>query len=136
KPVVARVPGEKPGWTRLQVIDAPKWSLRKTLSVAVAGYDVAADDRGRIYVSGGAGGWTDIAAISASSGEVLARWGGIWARSRLRLSADQKRLYIATPVVHPASIDALVLPGRLDEKPALYRSQARNDRDLGADFLL
>jgi WD40 repeat protein len=118
------------------LIDAKKWAVRKTFSVAVAAFDIAADDRGRVYLSGARGDWTDVAVLDTASGEVVGRWGGVWAKSFLRLSADQKRLYIATQGVQPGSLDALVLPGKPDEKPATYRSPARNEQDLGGDFLV
>src|SRR5205823_12335406 len=107
--------------SKVQLIDAKKWEVRKTLLIDIAVFDVAADDRGRVYLSGARGDWTDVAVLDTASGEVVARWGGVWAKSFLRLSADQKRLYIATQGVNPGSIDALLIPTKLDEKPAMYR---------------
>src|SRR5207237_10161863 len=98
--------------------------LRKSFSVPFSAYDLTADDRGRVYLSGEARDWTDVAAVDAEQGAVLARWGGIWTRSLLRLSADQKRLYVATQGVNPGSADALVLPARPEENPALYPAPA------------
>src|SRR5262249_3657532 len=76
------------------------------------------------------------AILDTVSGELVARWGGVWAKSFLRLSADQKRLYVATQGVHPGSIEALVIPGKLEEKPASYRSPARTEYDLGGEFVV
>ena len=95
----ALAPGE--GRAEVQVIDAPAWSLRKSFGVPFSAYDLTADDRGRVYLSGEARDWTDVAAVDAEQGAVLARWGGIWTRSLLRLSADQKRLYVATQGAGP-----------------------------------
>jgi WD40 repeat protein len=120
----------------IQVVDAPRWAARIPFTVPFSAYDVTADNRGRIYLSGVAGDWTEVAVVDAGQGSVLARWGGIWTRSLLHLSTDEKRLYIATQGVTPGSIDAAVLPSRLDEKPSIYRSPARSERALGGDFLL
>src|SRR5262249_39867997 len=101
-----------------------------------AAFDVAADDRGRVYLSGARGDWTDVAVLDTARGEVVARWGGVWAKSFLRLSADQRRLYFATQGVSPGSTDAPVLPGRPDDQPATYRSPARAEHALGGDFVV
>jgi hypothetical protein len=105
------------------LVDAKKSAVRKTLSVAVAAFDVAADDRGRVYLSGARGDWTNVAVLDTTSGEVVGRWGGVWAKSFLRLSADQKRLYIATQGVQPGSLDLLadVGPGRAKRFRGLLR---------------
>jgi WD40 repeat protein len=133
KTLFAFKPGERE--TNIQSVLAPKWAIEKTFSVPFGGYDLAADDRGRLYLSGDSRDYAEIA-VADMRGTVLSRWGGIWTRSLLRLSADQKRLYIATQGVTPGSIDGLVLPLRLEDKPAIYRSPARNDKALGGDFLV
>jgi hypothetical protein len=131
KKLFAFKPGERE--TVFQEIDAPKWAVQKTFTIPFGAYGAVADDRGRLYLSGES---RDYAEVAAADTKVLARWGGIWTRSLIRMSADQKRLYIATQGVTPGSIDALVLPARLDDKPALYRSAARTDKPLGGDFLV
>ncbi len=125
-----------PGTRTVQVVDAKKWALEKALPLPDAAFDVAADDRARVYLSGGRGGWSDVTVLDARSGSVAARWGGVWGRSFLRLSADQKRLYFSTQGVSPGSLEALVIPGRLDEKPAIYRSPARDGHALGGEFVV
>jgi hypothetical protein len=95
---------------------------------------VAAGDGGLVFVSGAKGEWTDVAAVDTARGRVVARWGGVWNRSFLRLSPDHKRLYYSTQGVTPGHLDALVIPKKLDERPVTYRASVRADVPLGGDF--
>jgi WD40 repeat protein len=126
----------KGGTGKLQLIDSKKWALRKALSFEGVPFDVAADDKGRVYVSGGRGEWTDITVLDTAKDTVLGRWGGVWSRSFLRLSQDQKRLYFSTQGVSPGYVEALVIPRNPGDKPASHRSPAREGHKLGGDFLL
>jgi mono/diheme cytochrome c family protein len=127
----AVVPGRE---AKLQVIDARKLELRKTLAIRGVVYDVAAADNGHVYLSGGSSDWTDVLVLDANQGTVLARWGGVWTRSLLQLAPDQKHLYFSTQGVTPGLIEGLPLPARLDEKPAGYRSPAAGKHPLGGPF--
>jgi hypothetical protein len=101
----------------------------------VAAYDVAAGDGGVVFVSGVAGDWTDIAAIDWNKQAVVARWGGVWARSPLQLSRDQRRLYYSSQGVTPGTLEALVLPAKFDERPVTYKAALPPQQPLGGDFV-
>ena len=90
--------------------------LRKDFTVPAAPYDVAVSDAGLAFVSGGDGDWTDVSVVDAAKEAIVARWGGVWNRSFLRLSADQKRLYVSSQGVKPGTLDALPLPDKLDRR--------------------
>jgi hypothetical protein len=120
----------------VQVIDPLKMELRKTFTISAAPFDLAATDAGLLFVSGGAGDWTDIAVVDVKNEAVLARWGGVWRRSFVRLARDQDRLYVATQGVAPGQVEAILIPGRLDEKPVQYKSSAATEHALGGDFVL
>jgi hypothetical protein len=119
---------------RVQIIDPVKLDLRKTFAVDVAPYDVAASDAGLVFVSGATGDWTEVAVIDADKGTVVTRWGGVWNRSFLQLAPDQRRLYYSSQGVTPGTLDALVLPGKLDEKPVTYRAAVPAKQALGGEF--
>ena len=138
KTLVAVASGEdrKDRKGKVQLIDAGKWSLRKSLSVPGTPFDAAADDLGRVYLSGSGSEWTDITVLDTHRTATVGRWGGVWSRSFLRLSGDQKRLYYSTQGVSPGSVDALVIPQKPDENAAAYRSPARGEHALGGDFIL
>jgi WD40 repeat protein/mono/diheme cytochrome c family protein len=127
---------DRAGRGTVQVIDAVQWKTRKSFEIVAVPYDVAADDRGRIYLSGGAGDWTDVAVVDARTGQILARWGGVWTRSLLRLSSDQRKLLAATQGVTPGSVDAFSIPARFDEKPKPTPSPARKAYPLGGPFVV
>jgi hypothetical protein len=132
----ALVRGERGAQTRLQVIDPSTLGLRKSFVVPAAAYDVAVSERGLAFLSGATGEWTDITAVDVNRGAVVANWGGVWTRSLLRLSPDERRLYYSSQGVVPGTLDALVLPGRLDERPVTYRAPAHDKHSLGGDFVL
>jgi hypothetical protein len=135
--LVALAPRGDGNAARLQVIDPSRMSLRKSFDIPTSGYDVAAADTGVVLVSGRGGDWTDITAIDLEKGAVVARWGGVWARSFLQLAPDQRRVYYSSQGVSPGTLDALVLPRRLDDsKPVTYRSPAYGQHALGGEFLL
>jgi hypothetical protein len=117
----------------LQLIDPLRLQPRKNWLVPVVPYDVAAADNGLVYISSGSGEWTDISAIG-TRGEVVARWGGVWNRSFLQLSPDQKRLYHSTQGVSPGSIEAVLLPNKPDEAPRTYKAPAPGKQALGGEF--
>jgi dipeptidyl aminopeptidase/acylaminoacyl peptidase len=136
KTLVALAPAGGGRASRIQVIDAAKLGLRKTFEVAAAGYDVAATDGGLVFVSGGSGEWTDLTVLDADKGSIVTRWGGVWGRSFLQLSADQRRLYYSSQGVTPGTVDALTIPHRFDDPaPAPFRSPAVGRHPLGGAFL-
>jgi len=127
------VAAEKDGG-KVQVIDPLKMKITRSFAVGIAPYDVAATDSGLAFLSGGKGDWTDVAVVRLERQAVIARWGGVWTRSFLQLSADQKRLYFSTQGVSPGQIEAFVLPKSTDDKPAQYGSPARGQHALGGEF--
>ncbi len=122
--------------SKVQIIDPIKMELRKSFAVDAASFDVAAADNGLVFVSGGSGDWTDVSVIDVAKEAVVTRWGGVWTRSYLQLSTDQKRLYYSSQGVTPGTLDALVLPKQVDEKPATYRAPAPGRQPLGGEFQL
>jgi WD40 repeat protein/mono/diheme cytochrome c family protein len=119
---------------RLQIVDALTMKPKDSFALSSAAYDVAVSDAGLVFLSGGGSDWTDVAVFDVGKGEVVARWGGIWARSFVQLSADQKRLYASSQGVNPANLDAVPLPAKLDEKPTSYRAAVPSQHPLGGDF--
>lgn len=119
----------------LQIIDPVKWTVVKTHTLPTAPYDAVADDNGRAYFTGATGEWTDVTAFDLNRGVLLGRWGGVWNRSLVRLSTDQKKLYLSTQGVSPGAVDALVLPEKMSDKPATWRSPALGQLRLGGEFL-
>ncbi len=128
--------GKRPLEGKVQVIDPGTLELRKTLTVESDPYDAAASDAGHLYLSGGTGDWTDVTVLDVANSKVTARWGGIWNKSFLRLSPAQDRLLISSQGVSPGTLDTMLLPTNVDDKPVQYRGQAREDRPFGGDFVV
>ena len=121
---------------KIQVIDPKTLEIRKSFWVDVAAYDLVANDAGLLFLSGSKGEWSDIAVVDLAKERVVTRWGGVWNRSFLQLSADQKRLYYSSQGVSPGTLDALVIPAKLDDKPATYRAAFPGRQPLGGEFQL
>jgi len=121
--------------TLIQVVDPSKWQITKSFRIPIIAYDATLDDRGRLYLTGGKGNWTDVTVVDITKQSIVGRWGGVWTRSFVRLSADQKQLYLSTQGVSPGTLDALTIPEKLDIKPTLSRSPATGKAPLGGEFL-
>jgi hypothetical protein len=120
----------------IQVINPSRMEVRRSFPIAVDPYDVVARDDGLLFISGRSGDWTDIAVVDVRREAAVARWGGVWNRSLLKLSPDQSRLYLASQGVSPGFIESFVVPRNLDERPAPLRASTRQDQPLGGEFLL
>jgi hypothetical protein len=121
---------------RIQVIDAAKMELVKTFTVDALPYDVTAGNNGLLFVTGAGGDWTEIAVVDANRQSVMARWGGVWARSFVKLTPDATRLYYSSQGVSPGKVEGLVIPKKLDERPPAYASPEVGKRPLGGDFVI
>jgi WD40 repeat protein len=121
--------------SKVHVIDPTKLELRKSFWIDAVAYDLAAADNGLAYVSGGSGDWTDICVVDVDKEAIVSRWGGVWTRSLLQLSTDQKRLYYSSQGVLPGTLDAAVLPKQPEDKPATYRASSPGRQPLGGTCL-
>jgi WD40 repeat protein len=137
KTLVATAPGaDRASQSLVQVIDPGKLELRKSFTVAAAAYEVAASDAGLAFLSGAGGDWTDVTVVDLGRQTIVARWGGVWTRSFVKLSADQRRLYVSSQDVTPGTLEAFVLPIKGEEPPTNYKAAGGAQSPLGGDFVL
>jgi WD40 repeat protein len=134
KTLVAIVANSSGG--KVQLIDPGRMELRKTLLVPAVPYDVAATDSGLVFLSGGSGDWTDITVLDIDREVEVARWGGIWTKSFLKLAPTQDRLFVSTQGVTPGYVEALSLSQKVNEKPPVLRSPTAENHPLGGELLL
>jgi hypothetical protein len=120
----------------VQVIDPAKMDLRKTFTVPVDPFDAAAGDNGLLFLSGAGGEWTDVAVVDTRKETVVARWGGVWRRSFVKLSPEGDRLYYSTQGVSPGRVEGLAIPRNVQDKPVPYVSPAVGTQSLGGDFVV
>src|SRR5262249_43382116 len=114
-----------------------KLTLVKSFVVPGAAYDLAVRDDGLAFFTGSGGEWTDITAVDTTRGQVAANWGGVWLRSFVQLSPDQRRLYYSSHGAAPRTLDALILPARFtDDRPVSYRAPGYDKQTLGGDFVI
>jgi hypothetical protein len=117
------------------VLDPASLRVQKRFHIPGRPFDVFAAD-GRVLLSGGGSGWSEIAAVDGESGRVLARWGGVWARSFVRASPDGKRLYHSSTGVSPGTLEVLLPPEKPGEPPLTYKAAPPPRHVLGGDFLV
>jgi DNA-binding beta-propeller fold protein YncE len=132
--VAALVPSVDGTKCCVQVFDATL-KLLKSHDLPMVGYDLVGTEQ-HLYVSGGSGDWTDVAVVDPDSGKVLARWGGVWRRSLLRLSPDQKRVYVSSQDVAPGTLDFFVIPGSVKDRAAITRTLSPGRQPLGGPFFV
>jgi hypothetical protein len=121
---------------RVQVIDPSRMERTKNFTVAAEPYDVAAGNDGLLFLTGAAAGWTEIAVVDVNKPALVARWGGVWGRSFLKPTPDGTRLYFSSQGVSPGKVEGLVIPKKLDEKPAAYASPEVGKHPLGGNFVI
>lgn len=124
------------GRGEIHVVDAAALKVSRSFTVYSDPYDMAANDAGLLFVTGGSNQQTSLTVVDAGTGKVRVEWGGFRQRSLVRLSADQKRLYVGTTDVGTTDVMALVLPGKVeDPKPARYASPYKDQFD-GRPFVV
>ena len=91
-------------------VDSASLKVRRTAAIAHDPYDIQANDAGLVFVSGGSGQHTQVAVVNMNDRQsIVARWPGVYMGARIRLSPDQKRLFIAG-TGSPHQIEAWRLP--------------------------
>jgi hypothetical protein len=95
----------------IQVIDAVAMKLDKTLDLPIDPFALDATNAGLVFASGGSGTRTEIAVLDITKAEpVIALWKGVTVGCWIRLSVDQKHLYLSNWRARPAVLTALPLP--------------------------
>ena len=123
------------GRATIALVDPVPLSLRVQFRVDVSPYDIAATDAGLIFLSGESGGWADVAVVDVKKQALIARWGGVWNRSLLQLSAGQDRLYVSSQGVSPGKLEAFPIPTKLEDKPSAINASL-NGLPAGGPFTI
>jgi WD40 repeat protein len=99
----------------VQQIEAESLKLQKSVTVPTDAFGVDATDDGVVFVSGGSGQKADITVLDMNADKpVVARWKGFVSASCLRLSGDQKRLYVSSWRLSPGVVHSLRIPQKLE----------------------
>jgi hypothetical protein len=103
-------------------IDPETLKVRRTVKIPHDPADIQASDRGLVFVSGGSNQHTALAAVDMrETRSIVGRWQGVYMGSRIRLSADQRRLFIA-PTGMPPHIESWLLPANPSNDPTKEES--------------
>jgi CHAT domain-containing protein len=98
-------------------IDASTLGVRRTVRVGHDPCDIQANDAGLVFLSGGSGQLTQVVVVSMKgTPSIVARWPGVLMGTRIHLSCDQRRLFIAPPG-KPSHVESWLLPAKLSEQP-------------------
>ncbi len=119
------------------MIDPAKLEVTKNILIAAEPYDGTATDAGLLYVSGAGSDWSEVSVVDTVRADgIVARYGGVWNRSLVRLSPAGDRLFLSTQGVSPGSLESLFLPGKLDDKPVQYKAPFDRNSPLGGGFVV
>jgi hypothetical protein len=118
----------------LLVLDSATLAECRSIALPAEPFDVAAGANGRVFVSGGGSGWTEITVVDAEAATLPARWGGVWARSFVALTSDGSRLLTSTQRVTPGRVEALPMPEPFADKPDAYAAPA--EVKVGGPFVV
>jgi WD40 repeat protein/mono/diheme cytochrome c family protein len=122
----------KLGWIRL--LDPASLELKKSIRIAVAPYDLAVGNHGLIFISGGGTEWSEVTVVDLAKEKPVATWAGVWGRSLLRLSPDERRLYYSSQGVTPGHLGIFAVPDKLADQPKSHLSRPAGPWPLGGDF--
>jgi DNA-binding beta-propeller fold protein YncE len=122
-----RLPKGPPSQGAILVIDPEAMKLKKTINVAVDPFDMAVTKEGIVFVTGYGGVRSEITVVDVEKDTaVIATWKGIPTSSCLKLSADEKCLYVGSWKSGPGTVAVLPLPAALagSELPKAQWAQA------------
>jgi DNA-binding beta-propeller fold protein YncE len=118
--------------TTIFEIDPISLAVRRRFDIDAQPHDMVATDQGLLFLTGAAGGWSELLAVDVKAGSIVGRWGGIWTRSLVQQTASPPRLYVATQGVTPGKIEIFPIPVELSVKPA--SRAAVTDDPIGGPF--
>jgi hypothetical protein len=101
----------------LQKFDAAGWKLEKVFQVRGGHSDIQSTDDGRVFLNSSGGQWTNIDLFDVTKPDPPRPWAGIYQSNFIRLSPDQRRLYVSCWHLSPSNITSYyVPPGKSDAK--------------------
>ncbi len=122
---------------KIFMVEPGTFEVIKTAQIELDPGDIQANEKGQVYVAGGSNQHTVIAVVDMKKTRaIVTRWKGVYMGAIIRLSSDQKRLYIGSRGVSPASVASWVLPQRADGMPAISRISDGPDAPLGGEIFL
>ncbi|OMP66177.1 S-layer homology domain-containing protein [Domibacillus epiphyticus] len=115
------------------VIDTSLFTLSKVVDITLDPYDIAADDNGIVYISGGSDQHTSLISVDSQTGEELSKQ-GITYRSLIQMHPSQNRLYAITTSVSPRDTASYRITGGKLE--AAIDSPYHGDYPLSPDITM
>ena len=91
-------------------IDAEEMVLKKTIDLVFAPSDLVSTKEGIVFVSGSGNKASEITILDIRTKEVVATWKGVPAGSRLKLSEDEKCLFVGKWTVTDSKVCSLAVP--------------------------
>lgn len=121
---------------KIHVIDAGTLQIRSTFSAECDPACAVADDKERLYVSGGSGQWSEVTVIDATRKAIVAHWTGIYSGAILQMHPDQKRVYFGTVGISPGDYYCVPIPEKIADRPKSYDSPYHGEYPLGGRFVI
>jgi S1-C subfamily serine protease len=121
----------------IYMVNSGTFEVTKKAQIELDPADIQANDQGLVYVCGGSNQHTAIAVVDMKKTRaIVARWPGVYMGASIRLSHDQKQLYVATRGLSPPTVSCWVLPTRTDAKPTVANVSGGPEAPLGGEIFL
>jgi sugar lactone lactonase YvrE len=116
----------------LQKFDAAAWKLEKIFQVRGGHSDIQAADDGRVFLNSSEGQWTNVQIFEVTKEAPPRPWAGIYHSNCIRLSPDQRRLYVSCWHLSPSNITSYYVPPEKSEAKAQQCGSCGLDANFGA----
>ena len=99
---------------RFQVINAKTMEIQNTITTAFSPWDFAVNDQGIIFATMGGGQSTSLPIIDSKKKQSGFSWHKhLWHRNIIRMTPDQKKIYLSIIDLSPKSMNSILLPRRI-----------------------
>lgn len=116
---------------KVQAIAASALKTVSTFSMKFDPFEIAADNGGKVYATGGSNQNTKLNVIDVRKKSIVGDLGGVYMGSNLRMTPDGKRLYVSSNDVSPGSAEGVWLDGK--GKPTRSSGAASGPFDITPD---
>lgn len=94
---------------KVQAIDVEKMQVTSTFVIKFDPFEMAANDSGQVYITGGSGQWSKLVVVDIKKKSIVGQLAGPYMGSNLRMTPEGKRLYFSTNGLSPGSMEAVWL---------------------------
>ncbi|MBA4191240.1 MAG: hypothetical protein C0467_24935 [Planctomycetaceae bacterium] len=92
---------------KIQVVNLADQKVTSTIEIKFDPFEIAADNSGKVYATGGSNQHTKVAVIDTKKKSIIADLGRVYMGANLRMAPDGKRMYFSTNGLSPGSAEGI-----------------------------